>query len=137
MSQPHYEDITPDLQQLSDRWADAELQGNTDFLKQTLAEDFVAVGPRGFLLAKHEWLDRHQSGALTYNSFTWDDVRTRIYGDTAILIGRQSQTGAYQGQDIHGEFRATLIWVRLEDEWRLAGLHLSPIMPAPATPTGR
>ena len=125
------------LRELAAEWVGAELRGDTASLERTLADDFVGVGPRGFLLTKQEWVQRHQGGALKYTALTLDDVQARVYGDAAILIGRETQAARYQGQDIPGQFRATLVWVQQEGSWRLAGVHLSPIMLPPSAPQGQ
>jgi ketosteroid isomerase-like protein len=137
MNQTLREDTAQQLNKLVEEWAAAERRGDTAFLARTLADDFVGVGPRGFLLPKEEWLQRHQSGALQYETFTWEESLVRVYGEAAVLVGRQTQTGTYQGQDIQGQFRTTLIWVLQQGQWRLAGLQLSPILPPPVTPPGR
>jgi uncharacterized protein (TIGR02246 family) len=127
MTQQTHEDTTQELRHLAEQWATAELRGDTAFLADVLADDFVGIGPRGFMLSKEEWIQRHQSGALQYTSLALEEVQVREYGDAAILTGRELQTASYQGQDIPGEFRTTLIWVRQQGRWRLAGLQLSPL----------
>ena len=115
------------LTALGQEWAAAEQRGDTDFLNRVLTDDFVGIGPRGFMLTKEQWLARYQSGDLRKDSFTWDDVRLRIYGDAAVATGRQTQQGAFQGHDIAGQFRVTQVFVRQGGRWLLAALHLSPI----------
>ncbi|TMC94638.1 MAG: nuclear transport factor 2 family protein [Chloroflexi bacterium] len=112
--------------------ATAELHGDTAFLERTLTDDFVGIGPLGFMLTKQEWLARHQSGDLKYASFSLDEVKVRVYNDAAILIGRQVQNGTYRGNSIQGQFRITLVFVQQQGQWRLAGLHLSPIGQPPS-----
>ncbi|MFI5272788.1 MAG: nuclear transport factor 2 family protein [Ktedonobacterales bacterium] len=123
------------LRNLSAEWASAELRGDIAFLERTLVDDFTGVGPRGFTLTKEEWVQRHQSGALQYSALTMDDVHVRVYGEAAILIGRETQTASYQGQDIPGQFRTTQVWVRQDGCWLLAGLQLSPLMSPLAAPS--
>ena len=55
-----------DVLRLADEWIAAELRGDTAYLERTLADDFVAVGPLGFLLTKQEWIGRHRSGNMSY-----------------------------------------------------------------------
>jgi hypothetical protein len=85
------------------------------------------------VLTKEQWLARYASGALRYDSFTGDEVWARRYGDAAVLTGRQSQSGvvrppgADRDQDVTAQLRASLICVRQDGTWRLAGVQLSPI----------
>lgn len=51
---------------LSERWAIAEQQGDYEALEALLADEFKAVGPRGFLLDKDEWLQRYRTGRLKH-----------------------------------------------------------------------
>jgi ketosteroid isomerase-like protein len=128
---PERERTDKDLDALGQEWAAAELRGDTTFLTRTLADDFVGVGPRGFLLTKEQWLARFASGDLRYDSFALDEVQVRAYGDAAVVTGRQTQTGAYRGHDVRDRFRVTLVFVRQGGRWRLAALHLSPIADGP------
>jgi len=37
----------------------AQQRGDAAFLEHTLTEDYVGIGPRGFMLTKEKWLARH------------------------------------------------------------------------------
>ncbi|MGI8857712.1 MAG: nuclear transport factor 2 family protein [Thermomicrobiales bacterium] len=115
------------LKELGQEWAGAELRGDTATLDHMLADDFVGIGPRGFMLTKEQWLARYQSGDLRQHAFTWDEVAVRMYGDAAVATGRQTQQGTFQGHDIAGQFRVTQVFVRQGGRWLLAALQLSPI----------
>ena len=119
--------VEQEVVRLADAWATAELQGDTAVLERTLADDFVGIGPLGFMLTKQEWLARHQSGDLKYASFSLDEIKVRVYNDAAILIGHQVQNGTYRGNSIQGQFRITLVFVQQQGQWKLASLQLSPI----------
>jgi uncharacterized protein (TIGR02246 family) len=120
---------------LANAWAAAELGGDTASLKEILADDFVAVGPRGFVLSGMQWIARHDTGSLEYRSFGLDEAEVRTYGDAAIVVCRQTAAGVYEDEngryDIDERFRATLVFVRQEGNWRLAGLQLSTILGRP------
>jgi ketosteroid isomerase-like protein len=124
-----------ELMRVLQEWAAAEQRGDTTFLERTLADDFIGVGPRGFTLTKEQWLDRHETGSLRYESFGLDEVEVRPYGDAAVTVCRQSAEGVYEDEngryDIHEQFRATLVFVKRQGRWLLASLQLSPILGRP------
>lgn len=108
------------------RWAEAERLGDVAALDALLTDDFTAVGPRGFVLGKAQWLDRYASGALVHDDFTWDDVTLRQYGRTAVAVGVQGQQSVFDGRDADARFRITQTIVEVDGRWRLAAVHLSP-----------
>jgi ketosteroid isomerase-like protein len=120
---------------LGEDWAAAELRGDTSFLGETLADDFVGVGPRGFMLTKDQWLSRHEAGSLRYEAFGLDEVQVRLFGDAAITVCRQSARGVYEDEngrfELDDQFRATLVFVKQEGRWELTNLQLSPILGRP------
>ena len=71
-------------------------------------------------------------GGLAYESFTLDEIEARLYGEAAVATCRQTQAGEFQGNDVRGNVRATLVFAEQEGRWLLAGLHLSPIAGAPS-----
>lgn len=124
-------DRAGELNRLVEDWAHAELAADTDFLRATLADDFVGVGPLGFMLNKQQWLGRF-AGGLSYESFALAEAEARLYGDAAVVTGCQKQAGGFQGNDVGGEFRASLVLVEREGRWLLACWHASPIAGAPS-----
>ena len=108
------------------RWAEAERLGDVAALDALLTDDFTAVGPRGFVLGKAQWLDRYASGALVHDDFTWDDVTLRQYGRTAVAVGVQGQQSVFDGRDADARFRITQTIVEVDGRWRRAGVHHSP-----------
>jgi hypothetical protein len=121
------EQIEQEVLRLADAWATAELRGDTAFLETRITDDFIGIGPLGFMLTKQEWLARHRSGDLKYELFNLDEVKVRVYNDAAVLIGRQVQNATYRGNPIQGQFRTSLVFVQQLEQWRLAGLQLSTI----------
>jgi hypothetical protein len=124
--------IEQEVARLADAWATAELQSDTAFLEKTLADDFVGVGPLGFLLTRQEWLARLQSGDLKYTTHTLDEVKVRTYNETAILIGRLTQEAFYRGNAINAQLRTTLVFINQREQWQLAGLHFCNIGQPPS-----
>lgn len=121
---------------LQRRWLEVELRGDVAALEPMLHEDFLAVGPLGFMLTKQQWFDRHRPGELEYQELTGEDATIRQFGDASIVVFAQTQRATYQGREVQApgnRFRVTLIVVREGGRLAIAGVHLSPI----AQPPGR
>lgn len=112
---------------LADTWTAAELRGDTTFIDKTLTDDFVGIGPLGFLLNKQQWLERHRSGDMKYKTLDLDEVQVRMYSGVAILTGRQAQNSTFQGHGIQAQLRTTLVFVQQQETWQLASLHYCSI----------
>ncbi|MEV4258680.1 nuclear transport factor 2 family protein [Spirillospora sp. NPDC049652] len=116
------------------RWADAERTGDVAAYDGLLAEDFLAVGPVGFVLPAKAWAGRHR-GDLVNHEFEVLDPQVRLYGDTAVMHGEQKQRTTARGRDASGSYRVTLVAVRQDGVWRIAHLQLSgPLRDAAAPP---
>ena len=123
--------VTDQILELGRRWAAAERGGDADALAPLLADDFLLVGPLGFMLDKMQYLGSRRSGDLKHESLVWDDVHVRDYGDAAVAVGSQTQRSMFQGRDASGRFRVTQVAIRRGERWILAGLHYSPIAQPP------
>ena len=75
-------------------WTAAERSGDAEALAACLTDDFLAVGPLGFILTKQDWLDRHAASDLIYDVFELDEVSSRRYGDTVVVTALQRKQGS-------------------------------------------
>jgi ketosteroid isomerase-like protein len=123
-----------EIEELGKRWVKAELAGDTSAMDSLAHNDFLLVGPLGFILDKAQWLERYSSGAFVTSTLEWRDTQVRVFGDCAVVIGVHDQEAAYRGQPNNGQFRATHILSRADGAWRLIGMHLSPIATPPMGP---
>jgi ketosteroid isomerase-like protein len=119
--------VTDQVLELGQQWADAERAGDADALEFLLADDFLLVGPLGFMLDKAQYVGSRRSGDLKHESLVWADVRVRAYDNSAVAVGSMTQRSTHQGRDASGRFRVTQVAVRYGNRWTTVGLHYSPI----------
>jgi uncharacterized protein DUF4440 len=131
MSAQNSEVVAKEINDLLDRWSEAELSGDPATITGFLDADYVGIGPFGFTLTKAEWLHRHESGDLKYSQFSLVDRQLRQYGDTVLVVGVQDAVATYQGNPVPGgklRFSATVV------AGAVAGFQLSPMGPPPGMP---
>ena len=113
-------------------WALAERTNDAGKLDALLADDFAAIGPRGFQLNKQQWLGRFRSGSYLNQTFEWDGVEARRYDSTLVVRGVQTSSGSNEGQPVGGRFRGTQVYIQQDGEWKLAAMQLSEMAEPPA-----
>src|SRR5437879_10995498 len=91
--------VEDDLAELGENLRRAELLGDVVVLGDVLAPDFRAIGPRGFILTKEDWLAKDRTGDLKYEAFERSEHTLRTYGDTAIVTSRESTKPVYTGRE--------------------------------------
>jgi len=123
------------VQELVQRWADAERREDSAAIADLLADDFVGVGPLGFVLTRDQWLVRFRNGLIN-RAFAVEEPQVHEHGGTAaIVVGVLAQETSFQGGDNSGRFRVTLAAVRPADRWLLASAHIGPLQSPPAPPS--
>jgi uncharacterized protein (TIGR02246 family) len=121
---------TQDVLDLVERWAHAELAGDVDAYADLLDEEFVGVGPVGFVLDKQQWAQRHR-GDLENHAFEIIEPHVRLFGETAIVEAVQRQETTAVGRDTSGSFRVVIVAVNRGDRWAIAHIQLSGPLIAP------
>jgi len=127
--------MTTAIDDLLTTWAAAELSGDGDALDGLLTDDFLGIGPVGFMLPKQAWLSRFSQG-LHYDSVELDDVSVRTYNDAALVVATQRAVGTHQGNPTPPTTRVSMTVVRDgdADRWRIAGMQYSFVAGEPGSP---
>lgn len=65
------------------------------------------------------------SRTLRFQSITTEDVRWRVYGNTAVETGLSIMIGQDKGKAVARDNRFTRVWVERRGRWRLVANHYS------------
>ena len=112
---------------LQQQFDQAELQGDREALARLLTEDFASIGPKGFVLDKQAFIGRHAQ--FRYQSLETSEVDVRVYDGAAIVRNVQQNRAQYAGKELALHVRTSQTWVRVQGEWKLAGIQFSPLVP--------
>ena len=78
------------------------------------------------LCARSGW--RWLAGSLVVRElFHLDDLKVRVYGDTAIVFGLETEKSTIHGKDMSGQHRFTDVFVKRDGRWQAVASHLSRV----------
>jgi len=119
--------VEQELIKIENGWGEAVLKKDIAFLDRILADDIVETDTDGNIYTKAQDLEEIKSGAYVMTSWAQDDIKVRIYGDTAVVTGRTTNKGQYKGKDISGQYRWTDTFIKRDGRWQCVATHSSRI----------
>jgi uncharacterized protein (TIGR02246 family) len=82
--------------------------------------DCSFVTPSGGVIALKSFVADVKSGAYTVQSMHIDDLKVRVYGDSAVVIGLETEKSRYKGKDASGQYRFVDTWLKRNGQWLCA-----------------
>jgi ketosteroid isomerase-like protein len=125
METPVNPDREAELAGVVREWDLAMVANDAEAIGRYMAEDWIIIGADGTESDKATFLGLVKSGALTHDVMESEDLRIRIYGDTAVLSARGVSAGTYLEQRFREVERASCVFVRERGAWRCVLTHLS------------
>ncbi len=116
-----------EIRALEEQRNEAIVHGDAATLEKVTSDDYTFITLRGELRTKAEIVKGFRSGSFKYDSRTIADLNIRVYGDTAIVIGRSSQKGKENGKDYSGDYRFTRVYVKQHGRWMTVALQTTLI----------
>jgi ketosteroid isomerase-like protein len=98
---------------------EALVRGDATALERIYSDEFVYTTPDGEVRDKAQQLAFTRSGDLKLEDGRSDDVRVRIYGNTAVMTGRFTARGKFRDRSIDIRERYTAVWVKRRGRWQL------------------
>jgi ketosteroid isomerase-like protein len=119
--------VEAELIDLAHEWDRAMVENDVAAIGRYMADDWTIVGSDGSMSDKATFLGLVKSGTLSHDVMESEDLRVRVYGDTAVLTSRGVSGGRYQGQAFREVEQSSNVFVRQEGQWRCVLTHLSRI----------
>lgn len=114
---------------LAKDWADAIVSNDATRIGGFMADDWVIVSESG-VSAKEQFLSLIESGELTHSAMTGvSRPRIRVYGETAVLTARVTNTAHYMGQRFDADEWTTDVFVNRNGRWLCVLSHITAAAP--------
>ena len=126
-AKPKGETAEQELVRLENTWNDAFVKHDWAFIDHILADDHLMTDFEGTIIAKAEFLRRLKTGEETYTSVVGENIKARVYGDAAVVMGLNTEKSQYKGKDTSGKYQWTDTWVKKAGRWQCVASHVSKI----------
>ena len=112
-------------------WNQALVRRDTASLQRFYADEYLYTDPDGLVWDKTRDLANLTSGsAARLSAFKLDETKVHIYGDVAVVTGRNTITGVFERvySDLSGSYRFTDVFVKRNGRWQCAASQASRIV---------
>ena len=99
---------------------DAQFKKDRAALERLLADDYLYTHSNGSVLNKTQEIAESMSSDVQWTDSKFADLKVRIFGDVAVLTGRQTIRGTAKGY-VPGPRRITDIFVKRSGRWQWGG----------------
>lgn len=119
--------VQQELIKLEDGWAAALVKADVAYIDGILADNYTDTDDMGAVSTKAQDLANLKSGNIKFTALVPENYQVHVYGDTAIVTGRNSQKGQWEGRDFSGQFQWTDTWVKRDGHWLCVATHSSKV----------
>jgi ketosteroid isomerase-like protein len=113
---------------LETQWMNAWENKDEVAARRIMSDDFALTSTMttGELTYKETWI-QHAMHGFDCQSFGFDSIKVRIYGNTAVLNVWYHQVATINGKEWSGNALLTDVWVRKNDDWQVVARHATSL----------
>jgi ketosteroid isomerase-like protein len=117
-----------ELTQLVKDLNETVVKADVAVLERVLHEDYVHLRPYGMVENRAQYLENRKARRVDFESLVPDEIKVRVYGDTAIVTGRSTAKGKDQYGKMDEQRRWTRVLVRRDGRWQFVHFQGTPIL---------
>jgi ketosteroid isomerase-like protein len=107
-----------EILKLEKEFADSIVKNDPEAIGRFVTDDWIIINADGGIIDRKRFLEVIKSGTLTHEMMESDDVRVRVYGDSAFVSALTRSKGKFMGQEFTTHERSTDFFVRRDGQWR-------------------
>jgi ketosteroid isomerase-like protein len=104
------------------------VKGETASMEKFEVDDAINVDGLGMALDKKHAIEMLKNGSVKYTAIDVKEEQVRSYGNTAIYNGLASTKLTVNGQQYNGDYRVTIVWAKINGEWKRLSFQATPVM---------
>jgi len=104
--------------QMERDWTEAGLKKDAKTMDRIVADDWIATDFLGKTVTKSQAIAEMKSGESVSQSVTLGEMKVRVFGNTAIVTGSDTEKSTYKGKDSSGKYVWTDVFVNRNGKWQ-------------------
>ena len=108
------------ITKLEQAWPAAVVKKDSAKMLSIGTADCWFVDPYGQIVSLKSLAADVKSGTYAVQSMHIDDLKVRVYGDSAVVFGLETEKSRYNGKDISGQYRFLDTWIKRNGQWLCA-----------------
>jgi ketosteroid isomerase-like protein len=107
-----------ELIKVENEWSAAWVKSDVKFLEQLYATEYYAISSDGIMYNKVDGIKDDTSSEYAEKSFILSDLKVHIYGETAVVTGRNDVKFKKGGKAEQIDARFTDVFVKRDGRWQ-------------------
>jgi ketosteroid isomerase-like protein len=121
---------TVSTEECAQQWASCVGQGQADGLSKILDDSYQHIHGTGLVENKEEFLGALRSGARKYEPIQLEEVKTRVFGECAVVTGKFVLKVSIKGKMMEGVNRFSFVLVQTPQGPKIVSFQATAIKPA-------
>jgi ketosteroid isomerase-like protein len=107
------------LMQMERDWGQAQIKKDFATVEKILATDWVGIDYDGQIVPRAKALGDMKSGSSTLQSEEISEMKVRVFGNTAVVTGKDTEKSTDRGKDSSGKYVWTDVFVLRNGAWQV------------------
>jgi len=112
---------------MAQEWASLVSQANVIELEKLLSDEYIHIHSTALVESKSQFLEAFRNGSRRYDPIRLEELNVRIFGSTAVVIGKFNLRAFVREKTVEGVNRFVLIIVKIESGQQVVSYQATPI----------
>lgn len=113
-------DAMDEVMEAEREWTRAHLRGDVATIARLMADDYLKIESDGSVSDRSTTLAKYTPETRYWEKAEGDEYNVRVYGETAVVIGRWTARGMNEGERFDYAARFMSVYVKRGGQWQMA-----------------
>ena len=122
-------EVEKDILRMEEELTQTETRLDVDALDRIYADDIMVTAPIGICVDKPAVMSEIRMAAekAVIGRYDKDDLKVRVYGDTAVSSYRMTAWATVEGTEMKRQLCITNVWMKRNGSWQIVARHTASL----------